>query len=274
VPLQPLGTRPPIFGIHVLGPNYSFYRPLAARLGLDQPLYGLGMPNPDVNGPSDVHEVASAYLDELTRCVPNGPVTLAGVSLGSVVAFELAHQLRAIGREVALVALFDAAGPDADSLAPTTQQRVALHARELVRNPFAYVRARAAKAKDVAEYVVEQVGIRTRHALHRPLPHRLLVREFVNANKASQRSYVFAPYDGSVVIYKAAAEVFSASLIDRGMGWADVVTGPLAVEVTPGSHLGMLAEPDVEHLARRLARHHEAALSTVTFDATERHPLP
>jgi amino acid adenylation domain-containing protein len=274
VPIQPLGTKAPIFGVHVLGPNYSFYRPLAARLGLDQPLYGLGMPNPDINGPSDVHEVAAGYLDELARCVPNGPITLTGVSLGSVVAIELAHQLRAIGREVALLALFDAAGPDAANLAPTTQQRVALHARELVRNPFAYLRARAAKAEDIAEYAIEQASIRGYRVLRRPLPHRLQVREFVNANKTSQRAYAFTPYNGSVVIYKAAAEVFSASLVDRGMGWAGVVTGPLSVDVTPGSHLGMLAEPDVEHLARRLARHHEAALSTVTFDATERHPLP
>jgi amino acid adenylation domain-containing protein len=258
VPLQPLGTKAPIFGIHVLGPNYSFYRPLAARLGFDQPLYGLGMPNPDINGPSDVREVAAVYLDELTRCVPNGPVTLAGVSLGSVVAFELAQQLRASGREVTLLALFDAAGPGATDLAPTAAQRLAIHRRELARRPLQYVRARAAKAKDVGEYAIEQIRIRTYHALSRPLPHRLQVREFVNANKASQRAYSFVPYDGAVVIYKAAGEVFSASLVDQGMGWAGVVTGPLSVEVTPGSHLGMLAEPHVEHLAARLAQRHGA----------------
>ena len=38
VPIQPDGTRPPIWGIHVLGMNECFFRPLAAELGPDQPV--------------------------------------------------------------------------------------------------------------------------------------------------------------------------------------------------------------------------------------------
>ena len=32
IPIQPQGTKPPIFAIHVLGVNCEYYRPLAARL--------------------------------------------------------------------------------------------------------------------------------------------------------------------------------------------------------------------------------------------------
>ncbi|MEL7157680.1 MAG: amino acid adenylation domain-containing protein, partial [Actinomycetota bacterium] len=115
IPIQPEGTKPPLFGVHVLGINAEFYRPLAAALGPDQPVWGLGMPTrtPDTSGPTDVREVAARYIEELERCVPEGPVALASVSLGSVVAFELARQLRGRGREVALVAMFDAPGPEA-----------------------------------------------------------------------------------------------------------------------------------------------------------------
>jgi thioesterase domain-containing protein/acyl carrier protein len=261
VPIQPLGTKAPIFGIHVLGPNYSFYRPLAARLGLDQPLYGLGMPNPDVNGPTDVREVAASYLSELSRCVPTGPVTLAGVSLGSVVAFELARQLASVGREVALLALFDATGPNAAELRPPLSRRLALHAREFARSPIRWVRERVSHNRRLVEYVADQANVRVHRLMHRPLPHRLQVREFINANQVSQRAYAFEPHTGVVVVFKAGGEVFSAALVDGGMGWGSVVTGSLTVEVSPGRHLSMLAEPHVEHLAARLAKHHDDALS-------------
>ena len=131
VPIQPAGSAPPIFGIHVLGINSEFYRPLAERLGPDQPLLGLGLPTamPDTSGPTDVAEVAARYADELERHHPRGPVTLAAVSLGSVVAFELAHQLGARGRDVAAVLLFDAAGPGADRFRPRGRQRLGIHWR-------------------------------------------------------------------------------------------------------------------------------------------------
>ncbi|WP_260081458.1 hypothetical protein [Phaeobacter inhibens] len=36
-------ARAPLFGVHVLGRNEEFYRPLAAALGPDQPVYGLSI---------------------------------------------------------------------------------------------------------------------------------------------------------------------------------------------------------------------------------------
>jgi amino acid adenylation domain-containing protein len=265
VPIQPRGSRPPIFGIHVLGVNSEFYRPLAARLGEDQPLFGLGLPTlmPDTSGPTDVAEVARRYADEIERCAPDGPLTLTAVSLGSVVAFELAHQLLARGRTVALVALFDAVGPHAGELSLDRRSRLLVHARELRAGPRLYVGARAANVRARLSRRAQQLDARARRRLGLELSAELRVREFIEANWRSQRAYPFSPYPGRLVVFKAGDDPFTAGLAASGAGWQPVVTGPLEVEVVPGGHLSMLAEPHVATLAPRLAAAQERALTEV-----------
>ncbi|MGF1598328.1 MAG: amino acid adenylation domain-containing protein [Acidimicrobiales bacterium] len=254
VPVQPRGSLPPIFGIHVLGVNSVFYRPLAARLGADQPLFGLGQPTLDLDttAPTDVAEVAARYADELERCAPTGPVVLAAVSLGGIVAFELAHQLTARGRDVALLALFDAAGPDASTHAPTGRRRAELHLRAVRERPVDYVVDRARNVGLRLGRRREILALAARRALSLPVADELRIRRFVEDNWRSQLAYRYRPYGGRVVVFKAGDDQFTADLVERGMGWAGAVAGPLDVEVVPGGHLTMLAEPHVEVLAARL----------------------
>jgi len=117
IPIQPNGDRPPIFAIHVLGINCAYFRPLSAELGDRQPLYGLGQPTtePDPDAvSSDVSEIAATYVRHINRTAPEGPVVLAAISLGGVVAYETAQQLTAAGRHVELLVLFDCFGPHAE----------------------------------------------------------------------------------------------------------------------------------------------------------------
>ena len=255
VPIQPDGTRTPIFGVHVLGVNSEFYRPLAERLGPDQPLFGLGQPTltPDTSGPTDVAEVARCYADEIARCAPVGPLALAAVSLGSIVAFELAQQLRARGRVVTTLYLFDAAGPGAVDLAPSPTERIALHLGELRRRPLAYLGDRAHRLHERGGRRAEIASLRVRRWLGSAVADELRIRSFIEENWRSQASYLFAPYEGAVEVFKAGDDPFTQSLTNAGMGWADVVSGSLRVQVVPGGHLSMLAEPCVGELARLIA---------------------
>ncbi len=274
VSIQPEGTRPPLFGIHVLGINAEFYRPLAAALGPDQPVWGLGLPTrtPDTSGPTDVREVAARYVEELERCVPTGPVALAAVSLGSVVAFELARQLRERGREVSLVALFDAAGPDAYRLGLTSAQRLRTHAAELSRQPTRYLNRVSDNVRDRAQRKLQVQSIKVRERLGLAVSDELKIRQFVEDNWTSQQAYEFEAYDGAMVIYKAGDDPFNLHMVKHGMGWADVATGPFKVTVVGGEHLSMLADPHVPQLARELgadlAEHGEAATSSPTGGTT------
>ncbi len=109
VPIQPEGSRPPLFCIHGGGSQVLIYRNLAVRLGREQPLYGLQPVGLDGRQPGleRVEDMAATYLQAIRTRQPCGPYYLAGLSFGGVVAFEMAQQLRAQGQEVALLALFD-----------------------------------------------------------------------------------------------------------------------------------------------------------------------
>ena len=264
VPIQPDGTRVPIFGIHVLGVNSEFYRPLAERLGPNQPIFGLGQPTltPDTSAPTDVVEVARCYAQELERCAPEGPVVLTAVSLGSVVAFELAQQLRTRGRHVALLGLFDAVGPNIDALAPSTKGRAGLHLDAVRQSPVRYVADRVDKAKQRLSRRAEIAQLNVKQRLQLDVGDELRIRAFIEANWRSQGEYQYTPYDGPMAVFKAGADHFTADLAAGGMGWAEVATGPLDVTVVEGGHISMLEEPHVADLAGALEHQIATALAS------------
>lgn len=258
------GSKPPIFGIHVLGTDMRFYRPLAERLGPDQPVFGLWSGGTSgLTDHGDVVAVAHSYADGIERCRPEGPVTLAAVSLGGVVAFEVAHQLVARGRQVALLALFDAAGPHLDDAAPSAAELSAIHLDELRKGAAGYVEGRLRKVRANARRRVQIADLKARRATGREVDERLQRRELMEANVALHKAYDYRPYPGRVVVFKAGDDAFTRWQAESGMGWAPVVTGDLDVAMVPGRHLSMLDEPHVETLAQKLASAHAAAVESL-----------
>src|SRR5205085_1980189 len=109
VALQRLGNRAPFFCVHGLGGEVLFLGKLARLLGPDQPFYACRMRglNRDEEPFLTIEEMAAHHLSELIRVQPEGPYYLGGYSLGGMVAFEMAQQLRRCGRDVALLAIID-----------------------------------------------------------------------------------------------------------------------------------------------------------------------
>jgi acyl carrier protein len=109
VPIQPSGSKPPLFCIHGGGGAVMVYRELALVLGTDQPVYGLQAQGLDGNQPclTSVEDMAAHYMKEIRAVQPNGPYFLGGLSFGGTVAYEMAQQLCAQGEEVGLLFLFD-----------------------------------------------------------------------------------------------------------------------------------------------------------------------
>ena len=72
VPIQPNGSRTPLFLVHALGPSVLFYEELAKSLPPDQPVYGLQSPltSPKQPRPERVEDLAGIYLEEIQRLLP------------------------------------------------------------------------------------------------------------------------------------------------------------------------------------------------------------
>ena len=120
VPIQPNGTKPPLFYIHGGGGNLLVYRDLVMALGSDQPVYGLqprGLDGKYVPF-QKIEDMAAFYLTQIRQIQPHGPYYLAGLSSGGVTGWEISQILHAKKEKVALLALFDTDGPDNYKLLP------------------------------------------------------------------------------------------------------------------------------------------------------------
>jgi amino acid adenylation domain-containing protein len=110
VPIQPLGSRRPVFVVHGGLGSTLFLHNLANKLGLDQPFYGLEPEGLDGKAfrRRTVEQMAEHYVQAIRTTQPEGPYQLGGYCFGGLVAVEMAQILRRMGQEVSIVALFSA----------------------------------------------------------------------------------------------------------------------------------------------------------------------
>lgn len=253
MPIQPLGTGVPIYGVHVLGVNGSFLRPLAKAMGLDQPIFGLTVGLLSAQTPTRVADTAALYFRAIQEHRPTGPVGLVAVSLGSYMALELAQKLRAAGRDVRLLAMMDAAGPGGrDNIRGMAW--VAAHWRLLRAGGMHHARGLIGAKMDSLRHRLEKWRLHFEGRFLRDTRVVTSVDGFVAANAVAIESYDPRPYDGRMLIIRAKDNPFdSAQAVATGLGWQDVAQGGFDVVDVPGNHLSILEEPGVLDVAAALA---------------------
>jgi thioesterase domain-containing protein len=110
IPLQPRGTRTPVFAVAGHNGDVFCYRTLVQYLGDDQPFFGLQPPGLD--GQSQpltcIEDLAAYFAAQIKAFQPEGPYIIAGYCAGGATAFELAQQLLRAGSTVKVLALFGA----------------------------------------------------------------------------------------------------------------------------------------------------------------------
>ncbi|AVH55188.1 MULTISPECIES: non-ribosomal peptide synthetase [Streptomyces] len=130
LPLRTEGERPPLFAFHPGGGISWCYAGLSARLGPNQPLYGIqarGLVR-DEPLPRTLRELAADYAERLRTVRPHGPYRLLGWSLGGILAHTVACVLQEAGEKVELLALFDAFPADQWRERPAPEEGDALTA--------------------------------------------------------------------------------------------------------------------------------------------------
>jgi thioesterase domain-containing protein len=169
VPLEPAGTRTPIFAVAGHNGDVFAYRALAHHLGPDQPFFGLQPPGLEEGSEplTRVEDVARYFAEQIRAFQPVGQMTIAGYCAGGSVAFELARQLTNTGAGVTNLILFGAPYCKFYRRLQWTMavvrhysSRSMTHARTLVTIPVAergsYVAQRARHLAERARGLLEQ----------------------------------------------------------------------------------------------------------------------
>src|SRR5262249_5369960 len=136
------GSNPALFMVAGVGGHVFTFHKFARILGTAQPVYGVKAIGVDgtVEPPDTVEEMAAHYVKEITALRPQGPYLLSGYSIGAIIAYELALQLRALGHRVDALFVFDMLAPGYPRKLPLPV-RLWLHLRTFLRLPLSDKRA-------------------------------------------------------------------------------------------------------------------------------------
>jgi thioesterase domain-containing protein len=109
LPLQPEGSKPPLFCAYAIGGDSLHFGPLARELAPDRPVHGFhaGRLVERARGPMTIEAMAAQCALEIRSVQPAGPYHLIGYSAGGWLAYALARELARRGEHVALLALVD-----------------------------------------------------------------------------------------------------------------------------------------------------------------------
>jgi len=264
VAIQPNGTKPPLFCLHAAGGNVLFYRDLSRHLGPDQPFYGIqpiGLDGKRTRH-TRVEDMAEYYIREIKTVQPEGPYYLGGASLGGLIAYEMARQLREQGQDVALLALFDAWGPGYPKFLPThrVRTRVLTSYRRWEHHIGSLVMLGPGKRIPYIRHKVQKVNLKFRRWRKRikkaawtrlyevvgaPLPQSLVATQDC-LNEASKK-YKPQSYAGKLTLFRASHQP-PGSYPDPTLGWSQVIGDRLEIHEVPGYHAAIVSEPRVRTL--------------------------
>ncbi len=251
VPIQPLGSRRPLFAVPGHNGDVFCYVDLARHLGTDQPLFALQAPGmePGQDPLTSIEEIATLFARDMAAVQPQGPYLLGGFCLGGSIAFELAQQLTAKGHQVSLLVLFGSACPTALALRHCGQAAVMNIAGRFLRHGSALGHRRPSEWPQYRrERAAERRADRERER-HDPLRLRL-TETTVEAFKAYQ------PKAGTFPVYMLMPNDQPDSLLeDRPLDWG-LFAKDFAVALGPaeGDMNTMLIEPHVARFAQLLKR--------------------
>ncbi|MEH1869179.1 MAG: amino acid adenylation domain-containing protein [Nostoc sp.] len=234
VPIQPGGSRPPLFGIHNI-----YFKNLSRYLGLSQPIYalryGMGELTARTLSLPKIEDLAAHYILEMRSLQPEGPYFLMGLSFGGVVAYEMAQQLVAQGQQIGLLALFDTYIENTTKSLPLYKSLYNL----LQLSPRKFLR----QAKDEVKRRFHRLryGIQYLPHIHTDEPSILVLK-----------AYTPKTYSGRVLLFKAMDEFSLIPSFDPPeLGWSKFVDG-MEIHEVHGSHIGILKEPHVQVVAEKL----------------------
>ncbi|GAB3804010.1 hypothetical protein GCM10028819_34830 [Spirosoma humi] len=264
VPIKPEGSKTPIYIIHGIGLNLLNFSGLVSYMDAEQPIYGLQALGLDgVDEPLDNMEaIAAHYLTEVMDQNPTGPYAIAGYSFGGYVALEMARQLKAMGKEVKLLAMFDTNAQERDSSQTGLPRlmrklyrqlpKLVWFTNSLVRHPLMALQYQQRHVKRNIDRFLQLAGFQKPVPVETetPLDHLALIME---KHEIAFHTYTMKPYDGVIDVFKAKFRIY---FVDDNtyLGWKKYALKGVRVHNVPGDHEKMLLPPNDIVFAQTLQR--------------------
>ncbi len=241
-------NKPAVFFIHPSGGAVHHYQELADRLTADLRFFGIQAQGLD--GKTALHqtieEMAEAYISALKEEQPEGPYILGSWSLGVIISYEMARQLRARGDEVALLMQLDQ-GPFVEHKSP---EDTAEMLTEMFKRYFKVDTEALRKLPEDEQFKV----VLKKAKKVKVVPRFVRVADFqryITVNETQIQAwlrYRHKPFPGTVHLFRSAE-----NRDKKDLRWGELC-GQVNIIDVPGDHITMLRNPDVRELAAAMDR--------------------
>lgn len=251
----------PLFLMHPIGGTVYCYMPMLNSLDKALPVYAFQSPGIDDPDEAEVaiEAIAQKYVEQMLAIQVDGPYRLGGWCFGGVIAYEVASQLIALGKEVESIVVFDTRAPivanhpeDADDSTllswfardlAVPHNKVLNISPELLRDidedeQFEYVLSRAT-AIDVIEENAD-------------IEKLMNYFQVYIANAMALQMYEEKVVDVPIILYRAMHE---ESDFGEFLGWDKLVGDKFSVIDIPGDHNSIMYKPHVENISESLNHH-------------------
>ncbi|MEO1592846.1 MAG: thioesterase domain-containing protein, partial [Cyanobacteria bacterium J06632_22] len=246
----------PLFLIHPIGGSVFCYGELAHHLKMagemNCPLYGLQAQGLEVADqlPLSLEAMAAGYVEAIRKVKPVGPYRLGGWSMGGVIAFEMAQQLRAVGEETAWLSLIDSYLSPSAKVHVSEERLMSLFARDL-----GYPQTQLVRLNRVLE---SETSDRQAPKLLEALQQYDLVPATMTAAELwrlfclfEHHWHLWQKYEPKA--YWGNVALFSCHHSRNAPDWYKIVRGSLTVHELAGTHYSIMKSPDVTELAKVLS---------------------
>jgi amino acid adenylation domain-containing protein len=260
VALKASGSRPPLYLIHGDSLNVLSFVGLTKHIHPDQPVYGLQPKGMDgKSDPIDSIEAIAAYYNKaIIAKFPEGPYAIAGYSFGGYVAVEMAKQMKAEGRPVFMIGLFDTNVINAENYLTWSKQLRRKLLRQFPKFKWIVQSILQNPAKALG-YQFTSLKNRLRSffnmgskAVLPEVSGYLKMMDKINAvHHQALLHYNLAPFQDKVVLFKAQDRVYFVDDFDF-LGWRKYALAGVEVHNIPGNHDTMFKEPNCQILALAL----------------------
>jgi amino acid adenylation domain-containing protein len=264
VPIKPQGSKVPIYIIHGIGLNLLNFSSLVSYMDAEQPIYGLQALGLDgTDEPLDnMDAIAAYYISEVLQQNPSGPYAIAGYSFGGYVALEMARQLKSMGKEVKMLAMFDTNAQESDSGQKQSTMtwlgrkllrqfpKLIWFTQSLFRHPMPTIRYQQQYVERQMNALLQATGLQKPLQPKDELDHLTRIME---KHEIAFHNYSMKPYDGVVDLFKAQMRLYFVD-DNKFLGWKKYALKGVRVHSVPGDHELMLLPPNDKVFAEALQR--------------------
>jgi amino acid adenylation domain-containing protein len=251
------GNKTPLYLINAGELVEDGFFNLGDVLNENQPIYGFQSNGFDDDGKpiETIEDIAAYYVKGILSQDNYGPYCLSGYSLGGIIAFEMAQQLKAMGREIKLLAMIDSITRDPWLIKTKYSGRNILKLIGFNLTLFKDGFSKAIRfSYDTLRAALDKVKKNTDQNIPDTAAEGNILDDFdvFNLHVSAYKKYHFKPYDGNIVVFKALEKTYFMDDF-KYLGWKDYAKKVKSTTIN-GHHGSIFDDENIEEFGDKLQK--------------------